>query len=100
MNLKISQSIKITSITLITAALGLEMWNVYLHLNNGVLPEKLNFALRIGTIAIIGHGIEGLIGALNASSRDKNPFTYGLYTFFVGFVGLKELFDLQKSASK
>ena len=93
MNPKTSSLIKITSIILITSALGLEVWSIYLHFNNGVLPEKLNLALSIGTIALIGHGVEGFIAGLNASSRQKNPFTYGIYTFFVGFVGLQELFD-------
>ncbi len=98
MNPKISQLIKIASVSLITAALGLEIWNLYLHLNNEVLSEKLNPALWLATVALIGHGIEGLIAGFNASSRAKNPFTYGIYTFFVGFVGLQELFDKSSNA--
>ncbi|MCC0179649.1 hypothetical protein I4641_22095 [Waterburya agarophytonicola K14] len=92
MTSKIFHLIKITSVTLITSALGLEVWNIYLHLHNAILPEKLNFALWFGTIALIAHGMEGLIAAFNASSRDRNPIIYGIYTFFVGFVGLQELF--------
>lgn len=93
MNPKTSNIIKITSVTLITTALGLEILNVYLRFHNQMLPEKLSPILWIGTLALIAHGIEGLIAAVNASSRNKNPLIYGVYTFFVGFVGLKELFD-------
>ena len=85
--------IKISSTILITGALGLELWNIYLHLQNNSLPTNLNSVFWIGNIALIAHSIEGLIAAFNANSRQKNPVTYGVYTFFVGFVGLQELFD-------
>ena len=92
MNPRISQLIKTISIILITAALGLEIWNIYLQLNNEVLPNKLNPIFWLATVALIAHGVQGFIAAFNASSRDKNPFTCGIYTFFVGYVGLQELF--------
>ena len=85
--------IKITSTILITGALGLELWNVYLNLQHASLPTNLNAVFWLGSIALIAHGIEGLIAALNANFRNKNPLTYGIYTFFVGFVGLQELFE-------
>ena len=93
MNPKTSKIIKTTSVTLISTALGLEIWNAYLHFNNEMLPENLNSILLLSTIALIAHGIEGLIAAFNASPRNENPLFYGIYTFFVGFVGLQELFD-------
>lgn len=93
MNFKISQLVKATSIILITAALGLEIWNFYLQLDNKTLPTKLNYVWWVGTIALVAHSIEGFIAAFNAVSRDKNPITYGIYTFFVGYVGLQELFE-------
>ncbi len=93
MNPQTLKLIKITSITLITAALGLELWNIYLYFNNAVLPGSLKPWFWLATVALVGHGVEGLIAALNASSRDRHPLTYGIYTFFVGFVGLQELFD-------
>lgn len=93
MNSKTAKIIKITSITLITAALGLEFWNLYLHSSQQMLPERLKPALWLATVALIGHGVEGMIAAFNARSRDRNPLTYGIYTFFVGFVGLQELFE-------
>ena len=93
MNPKTPNLIKITSIILITAALGLELWNVYLSFNNEVLPAKFDPVLWIGTVALVAHSVEGLIAGFNASSRNKNPLTYGIYTFFVGFVALQELFN-------
>ena len=93
MNSKLTLLIKITSTILITSALSLEIWNVFLHFDNRALPTKLNPALWLATVALIGHGIEGCIAAFNANSHAKNPWTYGVYTFFVGFVGLRELSD-------
>ena len=93
MNPKISQLIKVTSIVLITAALGLEIWSIYLQLNNETIPTNLNLIWWVGTIALIAHGIEGIVAAFNAGSRGQNPITYGIYTFFVGFIGLQELFE-------
>ena len=93
MKQKTSILIKTTSTILITGALGLVLWNIYLHLQNTSLPTQLNSVFWIGIIALIAHAIEGLIAAFSANSRQKNPFTYGIYTFFVGFVGLQELFE-------
>ena len=87
-----SRLIKTISIISITAALGLEIWNIYLHFNHEILPKKLNPIFWLGTVALIAHGVEGFIAAFNASSRDRNPFNYGIYTFFVGYIGLQELF--------
>lgn len=76
-----------------TSALGLAGWNLYLHLNNQLLPTNLKSIFWLASVALIAHSIEGLIAAIKANSRDKNPLTYGIYTFFVGFIGLKELSD-------
>ncbi|AOY83847.2 MAG: hypothetical protein F6K10_04530 [Moorea sp. SIO2B7] len=85
--------IKITSTILITCALGLEIWYTYLQFTNGSLPSNLYAALWLGSIVLISHFIEGVIAAFKANSCDKNPITYGIYTFFVGSVGLWELFN-------
>ncbi len=89
----ISNTIKITSTIAMTSALGLAGWNLYLHLNNELLPTNLKSIFWLASIALTAHAIEGLIAAVKASSRAKNPLTYGIYTFFVGFIGLKELSD-------
>ena len=91
MKLQISNSIKTISILAISAALTLESWNLYLHLQDKSLPDNLNPVLWLATVALIVHGIEGAIAASKASSQNKNPLTYGIYTFFVGTIGLKEL---------
>ena len=91
MKSRISQLIKILATVFILVALGLETWNIYLHKHNSSIPDNLGAALWLGHIALIAHGIEGLIAALKASSKGKNPFMYGIYTFFVGFPGLQEL---------
>ncbi|NEO68833.1 hypothetical protein [Moorena sp. SIO3H5] len=85
--------IKITSTILITCALGLEIWYTYLQLTHGSLPSNLYYALWLGSFILISHLIEGVIAGFKADSCDKNPITYGIYTFFVGFVGLWELFN-------
>ncbi|EGJ32443.1 MULTISPECIES: hypothetical protein [Moorena] len=91
--------IKITSTILITCALGLEIWYIYLQLTHGSLPSNLYAALCLGSIALISHFIEGVIAAFKANSCDKNPINYGIYTFFVGFVGLWELFNPTSESS-
>ena len=91
MKSKISPLIKILATVLILVALGLEIWNIYLHGHNSSIPDNFSPVLWVGHILLIAHGIEGLIAASKAPGRDKNPFTYGIYTFFVGFPGLQEL---------
>ncbi|NEO00692.1 MAG: hypothetical protein F6K50_36220 [Moorea sp. SIO3I7] len=91
--------IKITSTSLITCALGLEIWYIYLQLTHSSLPSNLYYVLWLGSIALISHFIEGVIAAFKADSCDKNPITYGIYTFFVGFVGLWELLNPSSESS-
>ncbi len=90
---QIKKSIKIISTVVIAGALGLEFWNLYLYLHSKSLPDNLNTLFWLGSVILISHVVEGLIAASKASSQDKNPLTYGIYTFFVGFVGLQELAD-------
>lgn len=85
--------IKIISIILITSALGLESWNTYTLLNHRTIPSYLNPILWFERFAMTIHFIEGIIAAYKAPSRNKIPINYGIYTFFVGTVGLLELFD-------
>ena len=93
MKSQINKSIKIISTFVITGALALELWNLYLHLHSKSLPDNLNSLFWLGSVILISHVVEGLIASSKASSQDKNPLTYGIYTFFVGFVGLQELAD-------
>ncbi|MBE9044862.1 hypothetical protein IQ255_10665 [Pleurocapsales cyanobacterium LEGE 10410] len=95
MKRKISNSIKFVSTVLITSALGLVWVNWYLHLHHQSLPTQLNSIYWVGIIALIVHGIEGLVAAFKANARNEQAIAYGIYTFFVGYIGLKELSDRQ-----
>jgi membrane-associated HD superfamily phosphohydrolase len=85
--------IKIISIVLITSAIGLELWNVYALLTNSKIPSILHPIFLIERLAIASHFVEAMIAAYKAPSKNKMPLKYGTYTFFVGTVGLLELFD-------
>jgi hypothetical protein len=85
--------IKVISVVLITSAIGLELWNAYALLTNSKLPSSLNPIFWVERFAVAIHFVEGVIAASYAPSRKKMPIKYGTYTFFVGTVGLLELFD-------
>ncbi len=89
MKLSVSQLFKIVSIILITAALGLELWNSYLYFHQAALPTNLQPLFLLANIVLFVHAIEGIIAAINV--RNRNRLFYGVYTFFVGYIGLKEL---------
>ncbi|MEO1374568.1 MAG: hypothetical protein AAFW70_09675 [Cyanobacteria bacterium J06635_10] len=90
-------AIKILSTVLMICAMGLELWNIYALLNQIQIPSILNPIFWIERIAVTAHLIEAIIAAFKAGSQDKIWYKYGVYTFFVGTVGLMELFDEEKS---
>jgi hypothetical protein len=85
-------TIKGISIILITSAMGLEAWNLYAQMHNITIPVALDPVFALERIAVSAHGIEGIVAAGFASSKAKMPISYGFYTFFVGTIGLVELF--------
>ncbi|MEH2012840.1 hypothetical protein [Nostoc sp.] len=87
--------VKIISTVLITSAIGLESWNIYAVITNSHLPSSLNPIFWIERFAMTSHFIESIIAAFYAPSRKKMPIKYATYTFFVGTIGLLELFDQQ-----
>ncbi|MEH2280462.1 MAG: hypothetical protein V7K90_03825 [Nostoc sp.] len=87
--------VKIISTVLITSAIGLESWNIYTVINNINVPSSLNPIFWIERFAMISHFMESIIAAFYAPSRQKMPIKYATYTFFVGTIGLLELFDRQ-----
>jgi hypothetical protein len=98
MNLKpknqyLSNLIKVISTVLITSAIGWELGNIYALLHNLKLPSSLNPIFLIERFALTTHFIEAAIAAFYAPAKNKLPIKYGIYTFFVGTVGLLELFD-------
>jgi hypothetical protein len=92
---KLFKIIKVISTVLITSAIGLELWNIYALITNRTIPSGLNPIFWLERFAVASHFVEGMIAAYKAPSRNKMPFKYGIYTFFVGTVGLLELFDEQ-----
>jgi hypothetical protein len=97
MNLKyiketISPSIKVISTILISSAIIWELGNLYAITNNIQLPSSLNPIFWFERFAVSAHLIEAVIAAFYAPSKQKKPIQYATYTFFVGTVGLLELF--------
>lgn len=88
----LSAWIKVISTVLITGAIALESWNLYASFTHLPVPSSLNIVFAIERFAVVAHLIEGIIAAIFASSRQQQPLRYGIYTFFVGTVGLLELF--------
>jgi hypothetical protein len=90
-------TIKIISTILITGALGLDLWNLY-ALRSQLTPLDLPFPLLwIGRFALVAHFLEGIVAFMYAPSRNQPAIASGIYTFFVGTVGLVELFELQET---
>lgn len=85
--------IKLVSVILITSAIGLELWNTYALLTSSQIPSSLYPVIWLERFAITIHFVEGVIAAYKAPSKKKIPIKYGIYTFFVGTVGLLELFE-------
>ncbi|WP_339378427.1 hypothetical protein [Calothrix sp. NIES-2100] len=90
---KISPIIKVISTILITGAIGLELWNIYAIATEIQVPSSLNPIFWFERFAVSCHIIEAVIAAFYAPSRNQMPIQYAIYTFFVGTVGLLELFD-------
>ena len=99
--IKLFPIFKIISIILITSSIALELWNIQTITTNDQLPiaNILNPALILAHIALSAHFIEALIAAYYAPARNQISIKYTVYTFFVGTVGLLELFDNNEEKS-
>jgi hypothetical protein len=89
-NDRLLNPVKIVSSVFISGALGLELWNV---LAEGSPFSHWSLVFYLGRLALISHGIEGMVGAFYAPSQGRKPLTTALYIFFVGTVGFVELFQ-------
>ncbi|NET00192.1 MAG: hypothetical protein F6K62_03775 [Sphaerospermopsis sp. SIO1G2] len=90
---KLFTIIKIIAFPLITAGIGLEIWNIQTLTNNTQLPTFLNPILILVHFALAAHFIEAIIAAIYAPTKNQPPIKYAIYTFFVGTVGLLELWE-------
>lgn len=99
MNQKILTAIKVISTLLIAGAIGLELWNTTAELTHSQLPNLPDVLFLISRFALIAHAIEGTIAGIYAPTKKKMFLPYSIYTFFVGTVGLLELFDVLPIAS-
>jgi len=81
--------IKIFATLVIIIALGLEIANF--------LGYSLGIITWLAHLAIISHLIEAIIAVIYAPRKNVNLFKLGLYIFFTGTIGLKEIFSETKS---
>jgi hypothetical protein len=95
---KIFMAIKIVSTCTISGAICLEVWNIFAIFTHQPLPDLLSIIFPISRFALAAHSIESAIAAAYAPSKNKLSFQFGIYTFFVGTVGLVELFDRSESS--
>ncbi|HEY9802639.1 MAG TPA: hypothetical protein V6D25_19910 [Leptolyngbyaceae cyanobacterium] len=85
--------IKVVSTVIISSAIALESWNIY-AVNTGInIPSILIPIFWVERFIVTCHFLEGVIAAFYAPAKKKMPIKYGIYTFFVGTVGLLELFS-------
>lgn len=82
--------VKILSTILISSAIALESWDIYAAFTQTPIPNFMKIILGLARFALIAHLLEAAIAAFSA--KHKNPIAYATYTFFVGTVGLLELF--------
>ena len=97
--------IKLLSIGLMASAIAFELWNLIVQPDWATFPSVLPKLIGVGRVALAIHCIEGVVAAiivrssanLDGTSRPGlNALGYGVYTFWVGTVGLQELRDGQR----
>lgn len=85
--------IKVVSTVIISIAIALEAWNIYAINAEINIPSILIPIFWVERFIVTCHFLEGVIAAFYAPTKKKIPIKYGIYTFFVGTVGLLELFS-------
>ncbi|MFB2935936.1 hypothetical protein ACE1B6_11840 [Aerosakkonemataceae cyanobacterium BLCC-F154] len=90
---KLVSLLKVISPVVMVAAIALELWNLEARLTTNQFPNSLMPVLWFGHFAISIHLIEAVVAAIYAPTKKHQPIRYGIYTFFVGTVGLWELFE-------
>lgn len=82
--------VKVFSSVLVAGALGLELWNI---LAGGSFFSDWKLVFYLGRLVLVSHGLEAIIAVVYTGSKARSPVVTGIYTFFVGTVGLMELFQ-------
>lgn len=95
--MKKNLAIKTISTVLMMGAILLELWNIYALSNQLQIPSSIKPIFWIERVAVAVHLIEAIIAAFNAGSKKKTWYKYGVYTFFVGTIGLMELFGEEEN---
>ncbi|MFB2836587.1 hypothetical protein [Floridanema evergladense] len=96
---KLGSLLKVISPVVMVAAITLELWNLEARLSHGQFPSSLMLILVLGHLAIAVHLIEAVVAAIYAPAKKHKPIQYGIYIFFVGTVGLWELFESDTTTS-
>jgi hypothetical protein len=99
MNPKINFLIKIVATVVITLAIIAELANIYRRLYGDYIPSNFILLFWLGRLVLMAHFIEGIIAAISAHKQEKNFLIYGIYVFFVGTLGLLELFQPSEKPS-
>ena len=86
-------AIKILSPILMLGMIGLESWHLSTVFSSLAFPTVLIPVLQWGRLPVIAHLVEALIAIAVAVRRGKAPIAAGVYTFFVGTVGLLEVLE-------
>jgi hypothetical protein len=85
--------IKVISTAIILSGVGLELWNIATNLTDAEIPSYLHVFFWFERFAMTAHLMEATVAAYFASRKNQTPWKYAAYTFFVGTVGLLELFE-------
>jgi hypothetical protein len=92
--------IKRIAILVSTGAIGLELWHLDAFVLHKQIPEFLAPIFWVGRLVLVAHLLEAVIAAVYAPRQQKAPLTYAVYTFFVGTIGLVELFAAKAGTSE
>lgn len=87
--------IKVISPILMSCAIVLDIAIAYRWLHAVEIPQGYMTLGAIGSVALGAHFLEGIIAGVMAWQRQRNPFFFGVYTFFVGTVAFLELREIQ-----
>ncbi|MGB3495157.1 MAG: hypothetical protein WBA57_20680 [Elainellaceae cyanobacterium] len=87
--------IKVTSIVLMSGAIALGGVTLYAVLSHQSVPSIPAPLLALGGFAVVAHLLEAIVAANLAPSRQKAVIPYAIYTFFVGTIGLQELWMIE-----